>query len=142
MKWTTRILLFQLLATFLIGNIGVNFITHHCSINGSQTSLFIAPEDPCNDHHVEKLSSCCEETEKDKGCCSTETDIIKLSTDFSDIQSTPNIQIIQLLDELINVNFNYPSETISSLGKHPFYVNPPPLYQGRALHLLKSVHII
>lgn len=49
-----RFFIFFTLTVFSFVNVGMAIYTHSCEINGTETSFFLAKEDPCKEVHVAK----------------------------------------------------------------------------------------
>lgn len=159
-----RFFIFFTLTVFSFVNVGMAIYTHSCEINGTETSFFLAKEDPCKEVHVAKTPPCCsnKKIEKkkqedtachkqkkedtsyvDKSCCSTKADYITLNIDTNVEKTT--IDVILLPDVILSSVYHttdfiraLPSEVHLFLGDS----SPPPLYQGRDLQSIHQVYII
>lgn len=144
-----KIVVFFSLVAFVTANVGIAIYTHTCSISGTEKTLFLSYEDPCQDEHPVKKASCCSEDEHeeehiDNSCCSTDTDYIAL-----DIDTRSEKAQIQFIYDFVALNndsafsFYFSPELVSmSPEKLEFSNLPPPKFQGRDFQSIHQVYII
>lgn len=129
-----KISVFVLLATILLGSIGVTSFKHVCSKNGASVSYFIPESHHCKDEKksaADKKMSCCKNNSvfdennfsfEEKPCCSNAVDYIYLDSDRTNTDS----QEIDLIFEdsgFNSVTFNSSTTKLTNT----FYRGPPPL---------------
>lgn len=134
MNSVKKISVFVLLATILLGSIGVTSFEHVCSKSGASISYFIPPSHHCKDEKktkADKKMSCCENNSlfdeyefnfEEKPCCSNAVDYIYLDSDRTNTDS----QEIDLTFEDSGFNSVTFNSTTTKLT-NTFYRGPPPL---------------
>lgn len=144
-----RIVVFFSLVAFVSANVGIAIYTHTCSISGTEKTLFLSYEDPCEDEHPAKKKTCCSEDEHeeehiDKSCCSTDTDYLALDIDTRSEKA--NIQFIYDLfvaDQVSSFSFYFSPELISNSREIVAFSDlPPPKFQGRDFQSIHQVYRI
>lgn len=144
-----KIIVFLSLAAFITANVGLAVYTHTCSIAGTEKSLFLSYEDPCdNDHPVEKKLCCSEDVNEEEhfenSCCSTDTDYVALDIDTRADKADVKLVFTAFpIDLEAGYVFYFSPETIETSRQRLKYSDlPPPKYQGRDLQSIHQVYLI
>lgn len=144
MKYIKLIILYINLVVFLLGNIGIGVFTHNCKIDGSEVALFFQPSDPCDEHHHEKIeSSCChkEAVNTEDDCCSTDAEFIKIDSKYTNIDFEHFI-FAGIIPDVIKPTWNNSDQILFQEKKGEFFINPPPILQGRSKAIVNQVFLI
>lgn len=144
MKIAKLFILYTNLFVFLLGNIGIGIYTHNCKIDGTETALFFQPSDPCDEHHhVEVKSSCChkEAPSQEDDCCSTDSEFFKIDSKYTNLD-IEHFVFAGIVPSEIEPIWSPSEEVLLQEKKGEFFINPPPLLQGRSKSIINQVFLI